>query len=281
MPRLLITNDDGIDSPALPPLVEALRSGNEVHVVVPASERSWIGKGITRFGPIRVRTVERDGVLWHAVDGTPADCVALGVHEILPTPPDLTVSGVNLGLNYGTGFLWSSGTVGAAVESWIAGCPSIAFSMAIPADAFGLTGVARERLLGAGAERAAETSASIARTLLEHRFPEGVDVFSVNLPAGVTPRTPRRVTRVTRARYGPIFSPHPDGGYVHRFRWYRATEDAPEGDMETVNRGIVSITPLRFEFGASLPEGLRRALEGTDGDGPREDASRNIPTRGG
>jgi 5'-nucleotidase len=266
MPRLLITNDDGIDSPALSPLVEALHPGNEVHVVVPVSERSWIGKGITRFGPIHVRTVERGGIAWSTVDGTPADCVALGVHEILPAPPDLTVSGVNLGLNYGTGFVWSSGTVGAAVEAWIAGCPAIAFSMAIPADAFGLTGAARARLLGAGAERAAATSASIVRTLLEQPFPDGVDLFSVNLPAGVTPRTPRRVTRVTRARYGPIFSPHPDGGFVHRFRWYHAMEDAPEGDMETVNGGVVSISPLRMEFGAPLPDALRRALETGEGE---------------
>jgi len=143
MPTLLLTNDDGMDSPTLVPLAKALQDLGTVRIVVPECERSWIGKAISRFETVRLRTVERDGLTLHAVAGTPADCVSLGVHELFPQPPDLVVSGINLGLNFGTAFVLSSGTVGAAIEAALAGVPGIAFSMAIPSDAYGLAGAAR------------------------------------------------------------------------------------------------------------------------------------------
>jgi hypothetical protein len=128
MPTILITNDDGIDSPTLVPLARCLRRLGTIRVVVPEAERSWIAKAITRFEALRVVPAEREGIAMHAVTGTPADCVSLGVHTLFDGPPDLVVSGINLGLNYGLAFLLSSGTVGAALEACLAGIPAIAFS---------------------------------------------------------------------------------------------------------------------------------------------------------
>jgi 5'-nucleotidase len=261
MPIILITNDDGIDSPTLLPLVRRLRGLGSVRVVVPESERSWVGKAITRFDVVQASETVRDGIAMYAVKGTPADCVNLGVHTLFDGPPDLVVSGINLGLNFGLAFVLSSGTVGGALESWIAGVPSIAFSMAIPNDAYGLSGAGRIAALGERPQAAAAAAAGITETIMAHGFPPDVDSFSVNMPADVTVETPRVITRVTRSRYGPLFVPGPEGGYLHRFQSMTALETPEDGDMRTVQDGAVAITPLRLEFTGPLPDSLRAALE--------------------
>jgi len=261
MPTILLTNDDGIDSPTLVPLVRALEPLGRVRVVVPAVERSWIGKAITRFGPVKVVPVQRDGIAMHTVSGSPADCVNLAVHTLFADRPDLVVSGINIGLNFGLAFLLSSGTVGAAMEAWIAGLPALAFSTAIPNDAYGLAGLERLKALGGLPQATAAVSADILATVLREGFPADVDCFTVNMPAEVTPATPRVLARVTRSRYGRLFVPDADGGYRHRFQSYWSLESPDDGDMQVVNRGAVAITPLRLDFSAALPDGLRAALE--------------------
>ena len=263
MPSILVTNDDGVDSPTLVPLARALSRLGSVRVVVPASERSWIGKAISRFEVLQVIETTRDGQPVHAVTGTPADCVSLAVHTLFDEPPDLVVSGVNLGLNFGLAFLISSGTVGGALEGWIAGIPSIAISMAIPNDAYGLSGAARLAVLGERPMAVADVSADIVGTLLREGFPEHVDCFSVNMPADVSLQTPRVIARTTRSRYGRLFVPGPESGYVHRFQSLTALEDPGDGDMQAVLQGAIAIAPLRLEFFTSLPEGLRTALTRT------------------
>ena len=261
MPTILITNDDGIDSPTLVPLARALRRLGTVRVVVPSSERSWIAKAISRFETVHVQATERDGIAMFAAGGSPADCVSLGVHTLYPDRPDLVVSGINLGLNFGLAFVLSSGTVGGALEAWIAGIPSIAFSMAIPNDAYGLTGVQRIAALGNRPDAAAAVSTEIVDTLLGDGFPSAVDCFSVNFPAEVTATTPRVIARVTRSRYGPLFVPGPDGGYQHRFSSLTALETPDDGDMQVLQRGAIAISPLRLDFTAAVPPRLRTALE--------------------
>jgi 5'-nucleotidase len=261
MPTILITNDDGIDSPMLVPLARALQPLGTVRVVVPSSERSWIGKAISRFDLVRAHPTERDGIPMHAVSGTPADCVSLAVHTLFPEPPDLVVSGINLGLNFGLAFLLSSGTVGGALEGWIAGVPSIAVSMAIPNDAYGLTGAQRIAALGDRPEAAAAVAADIVETIWREGFPPEVDGFSINMPADVTPQTERRIARLTRSRYGPLFVPGPEGGYLHRFQSLEALEMPEDGDMRVVAHGGIAITPLRLDLSGTVPEALRTALE--------------------
>jgi 5'-nucleotidase len=261
MPTILVTNDDGIDSPTLLPLARALHRLGALRVVVPSTERSWVGKAITRFDVVRADATAREGVGMHAVSGTPADCVSLGVHTLYPEPADVVVAGINLGLNFGSAFVLSSGTVGAALEAWIAGVPAIAFSMAIPNDAYGLSGAQRIAALGNRPAVAAEVAADIVGTLLREGFPGAVDCFSANMPADVTPETPRVIARVTRTRYGPLFVPGPEGGYLHRFQSLAALESPDDGDMQVVQRGAIAITPLRLEFAAEVPRTLRAALE--------------------
>ncbi len=260
MATLLLTNDDGVDSPTLPPLARALAALGEVRTVVPDSERSWIAKAISRFDPLVVRPTERKGIALQSVSGSPADCVNLAVHSLLPPlRPDLVVSGINLGLNYGLAFLLSSGTVGAAIEAFLAGLPAVAISMAIPADAYGLTGTHREALLGEQAGVAAVVAADIVADLLAIDFPAGVDCVSVNLPSDATLDTPRVVTTVTRCRYGRLFVPGPENDYIHRFSALEAIE--PGGDIAVVNSGKIAITPLCLDPSTTASETFRAKLE--------------------
>src|SRR5579884_465950 len=102
----------------------------DVIAIAPASEQSAVGHAITLWNPLRINEVNRHGKFFgYAVNGTPADCVKLGVHAIMQERPDLVVSGINLGSNIGTSVIYS-GTVSAATEGTILGIPSLAVSLA-------------------------------------------------------------------------------------------------------------------------------------------------------
>lgn len=127
--RILVTNDDGIFAKGIEVLADALREAGEVVVVAPEVERSAVGHAITLSDPLKVKEVDRNGRFFgYALSGTPADCVKLGVFEIMAEPPDLVVSGINLGSNTGVNLIYS-GTVSAATEALILGIPSIALSL--------------------------------------------------------------------------------------------------------------------------------------------------------
>lgn len=129
--KILLTNDDSHSSPFLAFIIEKLRTLGELAIVVPKHEQSWKGKSMTRFGTLQREPITIFGVRGFTVDGTPADCVDIGVHNSFPgTKPDLVVSGINAGLNAGSSFIFSSGTVGACFEANIAGVPAIALSQA-------------------------------------------------------------------------------------------------------------------------------------------------------
>ena len=127
--RILISNDDGIYAPGIQALYEAVKDLGEVTVVAPSGEQSAVGHAITLSDPIKTKIITRpDGFRGYAVGGTPADCVKLAVCALLPKPPDLVLSGINLGPNTGISVIYS-GTVSAATEGVILGIPSVAFSL--------------------------------------------------------------------------------------------------------------------------------------------------------
>ena len=130
--KLLVSNDDGISALGIRTLANTLAAaGHEVTVVCPDRERSATGHGLTLLQPIRAEIVEsvfHPHIKAWACDGTPSDCVKLGLWALLDSPPDLVLSGINQGANLGTEILYS-GTVSAAMEGVIEGIPSIAFSL--------------------------------------------------------------------------------------------------------------------------------------------------------
>ncbi|WP_337867301.1 5'/3'-nucleotidase SurE [Meiothermus sp.] len=123
--RILVTNDDGIYSPGLLALAEVAAAFGEVRVVAPDVEQSAMGHAITIGRPLHYRAAPLGGLEAYRVNGTPADCVALGTHHW--DKVDLVLSGINLGSNLGHE-IWHSGTVAAAKQAALLGIPAIAFS---------------------------------------------------------------------------------------------------------------------------------------------------------
>jgi 5'-nucleotidase len=262
MSFILVTNDDGVDSPALPPLLRALGELAPVRAVVPSRERSWIGKAISRWEDIRVERVERDGLEIHSVDGFPADCTQLGVHSLFEERPEMVVSGINVGFNHGLAFFLSSGTVGAACEGWIAGLPAIAISTGVRRGHDAWAPKAWSEESGPLWERMSAIAADIVVDARRIGFPEDADLLNVNIPENADSSTPRVVTTLAKAGYDNLFRRQSEGLYVHDFSGgFSRVRELDGTDLETDTRGLVSITPVRLAHSVPLPGTTRRALE--------------------
>ncbi|MFH0810667.1 MAG: 5'/3'-nucleotidase SurE, partial [Pseudomonadota bacterium] len=205
--------------------------------VAPESEQSAVGHAITINDPLRVKKISRNGAfLGYGVSGTPADCVKIGVREVMAEPPDLVLSGINLGSNVGINVLYS-GTVSAATEGAILGFPSVAVSL--------------------DALRHPDFSYAIEFTtrfieLVAQRPPEPGVALSVNVPA----RPKEEIKGVRLVRQG-------TSGYVERFEkrvdprehvyyWQiggPAIDMGDEGtDIRALSDGYVTVTPIFYDL---------------------------------
>lgn len=129
-PLILVTNDDGISAPGIRTLISAMNELGDVIVVAPDSPQSAMGHAITINSTLQCNQVKIDDgpQIEYSCSGTPADCVKLGINEILDRKPDICVSGVNHGSNSSINVIYS-GTMSAAVEASIEGIPAIGFSL--------------------------------------------------------------------------------------------------------------------------------------------------------
>ena len=236
---ILLTNDDGIYAPGLMVLYRELQTWGEVKVVAPESEQSAVGHAISLTNPLRVKEVALDGgVRGWAVSGTPADCVKIALAELLPSRPDLVVSGINLGPNVGINVLYS-GTVSAATEASILGIKGVALSL---------------NSYDQDADFA--TAASLAREVLARiknwqNWSNGI-CLNVNLPA--LPRDRIKGIRVTRQDTGPLvehFERRVDPR-KHVYYWLAEINERKELDPETdygaLAAGYISITPIHHDL---------------------------------
>ncbi|HUX20657.1 MAG TPA: 5'/3'-nucleotidase SurE [Spirochaetia bacterium] len=123
--KVLVTNDDGFESPGLRAMVDRLSVDHDVWVVAPESERSGTSHSISLHGAVRIRELEKQ---LYSCSGTPADCVLFSFLGAIPVRPDVVVSGINLGPNLGTDIIYS-GTVAAARQAALMGHPSVAISV--------------------------------------------------------------------------------------------------------------------------------------------------------
>lgn len=260
----LLTNDDGVDSPALVPFAKALGNRGRVETVVPDRERSWVGKAITRFDGVTVESVERSGLPIITCSGYPADATQLGMHELFDSPPDLVVSGINVGRNHGAGFIASSGTVGAAIEAWTSGIRAIAFSTG--GSPGGDYDQWKRHVHSSDAETEWAELADLCVGLVSDVERSGIfavsGVVNVNLPFDATAASPVRVTSVAEVGYSALH--RTDGGGRVTFAFdgsIREYGDLDGTDVEAARLGAVSITPLRLPTGAPTPDSVRAALE--------------------
>lgn len=235
--RVLLTNDDGILAEGLIALYEELKGDFELSVVAPEIEMSAVGHAITLSNPLRVRRFKRNGIFFgYGVSGTPADCVKIGVQEILQKRPDMILSGINLGSNVGINLLYS-GTVSAATEGAFLGIPSVAISLNTKNDPdFSFP---------------ARFSRRIIQFVRENGLKEGT-ALNVNIPAipedhikGISVTTQDLVRH--RDRYEKRNDPR---GNVY---YWLATEtpveeSIPNTDLMALKENRITITPITFDL---------------------------------
>ena len=232
MPRILVTNDDGIFSEGIKLLAEELAAVAEVSVVAPDREQSAMGHALTLSRPLRMQKVEERR---YAVDGTPTDCVNLGVLSLFKdSPPDFVASGINFGLNLGDDVTYS-GTVSAGFEGTLLGIPSVAFS--------------QEVAEGSSFRPAAVFARELFRILIadRERLPSDL-LLNVNIPAG--PIQGVSLTRLGRRLYkqSVIEKLDPRG---RKYYWIHGTpqwERAEGTDFGAVAEGQISVTPLHLDL---------------------------------
>jgi 5'-nucleotidase len=238
--RILITNDDGVDSPGIRALIDVLAAENAIVVVAPSGNRSGVSHAITADEAITMERRDDAPVLSYACSGTPADCVFLGSTE-LAQRPELVISGINLGPNLADDVNYS-GTVAGAVEASLLGIPALAVSLASN----------HEEPL---ARRYWESAAEIVRRCVARGFEELRDAASYwNLNVPNAPLADIRgiaVTRLGRKRVCGRMVGQEHGGAT---RYYRAWESPFETDRDTlgtdigaVHAGYASLTPLLLD----------------------------------
>lgn len=239
--RLLLCNDDGIHAPGISVLRDAVESYGEVHVVAPDAERSAAGHSITLSEPIKSTPVDRQGAFFgYGIGGTPADCIKLAVCAILKdSPPDLILSGINLGSNTGISVIYS-GTVSAATEGVVLGIPGVAFSLCSYTDPEW--------------DMAGRVVKELTQAIVADPPPPGV-LLNVNLPnrpyeklRGV------RITRMGRSRFIEKFHRRLDPR-GRTYYWLdgelEVHDEGDDIDIHAVHEGYVSVTPIHLDLTAT------------------------------
>lgn len=236
--QILLTNDDGIYAPGLAALEKELQSLGDVCVVAPATEQSGVGHSITFLSPLTCKEIyDGDRQRGWAVEGSPADCVKIGVFEFCPKPPDLVVSGINGGLNAGINVLYS-GTVAAAIEGAFFETTSIAVSL--------------EYDEHANFNKAAKLARSVIEQVLK-RKKEGPQLYNLNIPTVALEHEKPNLEIVPMGvrRYGEHFIKRVD---PKGRDYYWATNDPPpeptdhETDLTALAKGWVTLTPMHYDM---------------------------------
>lgn len=235
---ILISNDDGIDSPGISAIAEELKSLGKVYVVAPDRQRSAVSSALTIDQALRALPYKlTDGVEAFAVNGTPADCVKLAICSLLPRKPDLVVSGINLGQNTSINMLYS-GTVAAAIEGIIFKIPSMAISLA-------------DFRADANCIPAAKYGKIIAERMLNGGLPKGV-LLNVNVPKlpmeeikGI------KITDYSDSEWIDKYEKRVDP-FGREYFWfaggYQINDSRDCADDVAIANGFVSVSPIKTSF---------------------------------
>src|SRR5712675_1519649 len=233
MLRILVTNDDGYRSAGIHALAGALKPLGDVTIVAPTTEASAIGHALTLRRPLRLEAV---GDRVFAVDGTPTDCVNIGVTHVLTSLPDLVVSGINKGWNLGDDVTYS-GTVAGALEGALLGIPSIGVSL-------------RQTRGDYDFQFAARAAAVMAGAVLRQPLP-GRTFLNINVPKG-EPKGYRVTVQAKRNHVTSVAERHDPKG--HPYYWIEEGQNEWEphdrSDYQAVRDGFVSVTPLHPDLTA-------------------------------
>jgi 5'-nucleotidase len=237
MSVILVTNDDGVHSPGLISLYKAMKELGDAYVVAPDRERSAVSHSLTMHRPLKVEEL-REHV--YSINGTPTDCVAVGINKILPERPAFVVSGINKGENLGDDISYS-GTVSAAIESTIMGIPAFAISLVMR----------KQHMIPLLFETPSKIATEIAIYILEKSLPYDT-LLNVNVPnthiksiKGIkfTRQGKRIYDNAIQETYDPYGKKHYwiGGGEPY---W----EHGENTDIQAIQDGYISITPLHLDL---------------------------------
>jgi 5'-nucleotidase len=240
-PLILVTNDDGINAPGIRTLIEIMNDIGNVVVVAPNSPQSGMGHAITIDSTLFVEriVVDNEKQLEYSCSGTPADCVKLGIREVLDRRPDLCVSGINHGSNSSINVIYS-GTMSAAIEAGIEGIPSIGFSLL-------------NYKWNANFSATKSYVKTIAKMVLKHGLPNGI-VLNVNIPdlskkdiKGI------KICRQAKANWVEEFDKrkNPQGkDYYWLTGKFVNLDNGEDTDEWALENGYVSVVPIQFDLTA-------------------------------
>ncbi len=294
--KLLLTNDDGPKSPFLLPFVEQLLKQpwvETLEVVVPAEEQSWIGQAISRFKPVYSCEHLFGGSPGYLVTGTPADCVGVALSSLCQSPPDLVLSGINLGTNAGIPFYLNSGTVGGARQAFCHGYRAIAVSSLIPGAIFSRCREEDEHVATEFAADFSRIAKNVCRLLgliaaadSSTKLWQETDIFTINVPWELSETTPVVAAPLERVIYGTLFnelekgqgsSPAADQerfvgsrsfrAYEHHFKGFAARDSERAGDVTALRNGAAVVTPVAYtptEADFQRCAKIQTVLEGKD-----------------
>jgi 5'-nucleotidase len=236
-PLILVTNDDGIDSPGLYALAKAMKKLGDVVIAAPDTQQSAVGHALTVARPLRITKFKRHKIEGFAINGTPADCVKLAISAILKRKPDLVVSGINFGQNTSVNILYS-GTVSAATEGMLLNIPSIAISLA-------------SYDLKSDCSVAAYYARTAAKKLLKNPIAKGT-LLNINVPA--LPKDEIKGIKITHhsdSCWDDYYEKRVDP-FGRSYYWfsgiYKINDNSGNADDIALKDGYVSITPIHFDF---------------------------------
>lgn len=237
-PLIFVTNDDGYQAKGINALIESLRGLGEIVVVAPDGPRSGASSALTSITPLRFFPYHQEEDLKiYICNGTPVDCVKLGIGEVLEgRMPDLVATGINHGSNSAVSVLYS-GTMGAAMEGCLFKVPSIGFS-----------------LLDHSANADFSTSREIIRPMSQKVLEEGLPIgtcLNVNIPRGNSLKGVK-VARQTRGRWVGEYKRSSDGGnypvYWLTGEFQNHETENTDTDEHVLSQGYVSVVPVKIDM---------------------------------
>jgi 5'-nucleotidase len=260
--QILLSNDDGIDSPGLWAAAEALSDLGYVTVAAPRDHMSATGRGFAKDADGRITKKKQivNGQEWegYAIGGSPSQSVMHGLLEVVSKRPDLVVVGINYGVNFATDITYS-GTIGAAIEAASMGTPALAISLQIVYEDY------NSYQDDVNFSAAAYFTRFFTQKLLEKELPDDVDILNVVIPDGATSQTPWKVTRLANMRY---FRPNvvregklEDKGYIRSNDVLKDEEIPPDNDVYTVRvEKMVAVTPLSLDMTSRVSSSFLYAM---------------------
>jgi 5'-nucleotidase len=249
--RILITNDDGVNSSGIMAAKKAVEDLGSVDIVAPATQQSGIGHALTLFEPIRVTSTNLiDGSEAFSVSGTPTDSVLVGIFEISKEKPDLIISGINIGENLGMSELTTSGTIGAAMEAAAQNIPALAVSLQVSRGDIKF----HDGHVDVDFSHAQKMTRKVAQMMSRKPLPKGVDFINLNIPS--SPESDRvKLTRLGKRMYKVHIEKRldPRGRPYYWIDGVPMEKDDPGTDVHVLREeNCATLTPISLDASSDL-----------------------------